>query len=264
MLPINRIGMDVELVDPDLIMTNMNTTEKITSSAFSKDPAQEREFLRYAEDFLVRRGLIANTLGNMAVRVRDNAYPEHGVVYTKRRGICLGRNDVERLGSLEVITDRLLSGSIPPSNGHKMSRAIFAIRKDANAVIRTMPISSSAIFRKTRNFHSGSCPVTLLSSLVLSTTFARGVNIETDPAQMESTIADSNCFVMPNHGLTTVGRTLSEAYNRHTAFLSEVWRLILAIIAKSDEAATLKCVDESNTRRHYELSEQILNGGPLK
>jgi L-fuculose-phosphate aldolase len=207
----------------------MKVAKKPTTKIYQKDPAREHEFLRYAE-FLVRRGLIANTLGNMAVRVPDGSYPEHGVVYTKRRGVSLEEMTPADLVVTDVQTGRLLSGSISPSNGHKMNRAILAARKDANAVIHTH--SDVVIGYFSQNAAVPFRFVSIDTALVLGappTILPVGVNIETDPAQVEQVMLQSNCFVMPNHGLVTIGRNL-----------------------------------DAQTRRHYELSEQILNDGAPK
>ncbi|MCX7231554.1 MAG: hypothetical protein NTW15_21555 [Burkholderiales bacterium] len=73
------------------------------------------------------------------------------------------------------------------------------------------------------------------------------LDVEADVAPVAGFIADTNTVVLVGHGVTSLGRTLSEAYHRLNAFVSEVRRNILA-----EQLAALK-----GTRPAYRSDEEI-------
>jgi L-fuculose-phosphate aldolase len=54
------------------------------------------------------------------------------------------------------------------------------------------------------------------------------LDVENDVGPIADFIAHTNALVMENHGLTTLGRSLSEAYHRLNTLTSEIRRNILA------------------------------------
>ena len=54
------------------------------------------------------------------------------------------------------------------------------------------------------------------------------LDVENDVGPIADFIAHTNSLVMENHGLTTLGRSLSEAYHRLNTLTSEIRRNILA------------------------------------
>jgi len=227
---------------------------------YKKQVSVEEELIRYA-GYLVRRGLVCHTLGNIAIRVPDAAYPDTGVVYTKSRGISLEEMTAEDVIVTEIESDRMLAGSVPPSNGHQLARAIMACRKDVNAVIHTHPDLVVAYFsqlsEKVFSFVSMDTALVLGAPIKI---LPRWLNLESDTRMVNQILSDTNCFVMPTHGLTTVGRHLSEAYHRHTAFLSELHRIILAMAIKQNEHAPIVYMNDSDTQKFYSLGNQIIYG----
>lgn len=229
-------------------------------TAFQKDPAVEKELLRYAR-FVSRRGLVSNTFGNLAVRVRNDILPEQGVVYTKCRGVSLEEMSRQHIIVTDVEHNKLIFGSIPPSNGHQMNRAILACRPDVNAVIHTHPDWVIAFFSQI------DMPifrfVSIDSALVLGAPpriLPQKINLEADTGGILEFVAGTNCLVMPNHGLTTVGSSLSEAYHRHTAFLAEVRRIALAMWIRRGSIDDVAFVDDDETQQLYMLGGRIIYG----
>jgi ribulose-5-phosphate 4-epimerase/fuculose-1-phosphate aldolase len=190
------------------------------------DPAIGAELLRYAHR-LAARGYIHNTLGNIAVRV---AHPEHahGVAYTKHAGISLEEMGIENIVITEVATSRLLYGSRLTSVGHNLNREILRLRPDINAVIHVHDDASIAFFG------AGFSEVKVLSAdmpFILGKDphyLAGNVNVELDVAPVQEFIHDTNLIVLVGHGLTSLGRTISEAYHRLNSFTAEVRRNIEA------------------------------------
>jgi len=230
------------------------------SGYFEKDREVERQILRYAR-FLARRGLVSHTLGNIAVRIPHPGYPKTGVAYAKARGVSLEEMQLRHVAVTEIETDRLIAGETPPSLGHQLARAIFLYRPEVNAVIHTHSDIIIAYFSQTAEepfrFVSVDTPLVLGTPIRV---LPKGVNVESDARSVETLLGDTNCFVMPNHGLTTLGRTLSEAYHRHTAFLSEVARVITATMVAQGKRTEVCWVSDSDTNRFYELGDRIIYG----
>lgn len=225
-----------------------------------KDPKVVREILRYGR-YLVRRGFVANTLGNVAVRVADPSYPGTGIVYTKSQGVSLEEMTSRDVIVTDIAEGRVLAGDGKPSNGHQMSRAILTHRSDVNAVVHTHPDLVIAYFSQLPDqpfrFVSIDTAVVLGAAVKI---LPRALNLESNPREVKTWLAETNCFVMPTHGLTTVGRTLSEAYHRHTAFVSEVKRVLLSTLIRQAAGAPVLFVDETETLRHYELCDRLIYG----
>jgi L-fuculose-phosphate aldolase len=225
-----------------------------------KDPSVVREIIRYGR-YLVRRGFITNTLGNVAVRAADPLCPDTGVVYTKSLGVSLEEMTSRDVIVTEIATGRVLAGEGKPSNGHRMSRAILTHRGDINAVIHTHPDLVIAYFSQCadRPFQF----VSIDTAVVLGAPakiLPPDLNLESDPREVKTWLADTNCIVMPTHGLTTVGRTLSEAYHRHTAFVSEVNRVLMSTLIQQASGTSVSYVSETDTIRHYEMCDQLIYG----
>jgi L-fuculose-phosphate aldolase len=142
-----------------------------------------------------------------------------------------------------------------------MSRAILTHRGDINAVVHTHPDLVIAYFSQApdRPFQFVSIDTAVVLGAAVKI-LPRGLNLESDPREVKTWLADTNCFVMPTHGLTTVGRTLSEAYHRHTAFVSEVKRVLISSLIQQAAGAAVTFVSEADTIHHYELCNRLIYG----
>jgi ribulose-5-phosphate 4-epimerase/fuculose-1-phosphate aldolase len=183
--------------------------------------------LRYAR-MVVARGYVHNTLGNIAIRVADPGFAD-GVIYTKPAGISLEEVAVEDVVITDVPTGALLYGDRPTSVGHQLNREIFRLRPDVSGVIHVHLDESIALFA------SGAASELRVVSLEFPSVMGRPphrlpshVNVEQDVGPLKDFVADTNAILMDNHGVTTMGRTLSEAYHRLNTLAAEVRRNIMA------------------------------------
>jgi ribulose-5-phosphate 4-epimerase/fuculose-1-phosphate aldolase len=185
------------------------------------------QFLRYAR-LVADRGYIHNTLGNMAIRA---PHPDHahGVAYTKHAEISLEEMGMENIVITEIETSRLLYGSRTTSIGHNLNREILRLRPDIGAVIHVHDDATIAFF--------GSGAFREVKVLSLDLPFILGkpphyvpanVDVEADVGPVRSFIAGTNLVVLLGHGITALGRTVSEAYHRLNSFTAEVRRNIEA------------------------------------
>jgi ribulose-5-phosphate 4-epimerase/fuculose-1-phosphate aldolase len=192
-------------------------------------PFDERvahELLRYAR-MVVARGYIHNSLGNIAVRVSHPGFP-HGVAYTKHAEVSLEEMTIDNVVVTDIPTPTLLHGTVPTSVGHNLSREILRLRADINAVIHAHHDETIAFFA------SGPKELRVLS-LEFPYVMAMPphivpshLDVENDVGPIADFIARTNSLVMENHGLTTLGRSLSEAYHRLNTLTSEIRRNVLA------------------------------------
>jgi len=184
-------------------------------------------FLRYAS-MVSARGYIHNTLGNMVVRAPHPDF-EHGVAYTKHAEVSLEEMSMANLVVTDISSSRLLYGTRVTSVGHNLNREILRLRPDINAVIHVHDDATIAFF--------ASGGFNRLGVLSLDMPFILGkwpfyvdahMDVEDDVGPVAGFIQDTNTVVLLGHGVTTLGRTLSEAYHRLNSFTSEIRRNIQA------------------------------------
>jgi L-fuculose-phosphate aldolase len=193
--------------------------------AFDRDVAER--LLRYAR-MVVARGYVHNSLGNIAIRVPHEAF-EHGVVYTKHAEVSLEEMSIDNVVITDVPTGALLHGTVLTSVGHNLNREILRLRPDIGAVIHAHHDETIALFA------SGAVKELRPLSLEFPYVMAKPpyvvpshLDVEADVSPIAGFIQDTNAVVMENHGVTTLGRSLSEAYHRLNTLASEVRRVALA------------------------------------
>jgi ribulose-5-phosphate 4-epimerase/fuculose-1-phosphate aldolase len=215
-------------------------------TAISLDPDVGREFVRYAH-LVAGRGYIHNTLGNIVRRVAHADF-SHGLAYTKHAEISLEEMDESNIVITDVPTSRIVWGERMTSVGHNLSREILRLRPDINATIH---VHDDAVLSL---YSSGAPPE--FKVLSLDPPFVLGkpvhfvpshVDVEADVSSVASFVHDTNAVILVGHGLTTFGRTLSEAYHRLNTLTAEVRR----VLAAEQHAAV------SGTRPAYRAPHEI-------
>jgi ribulose-5-phosphate 4-epimerase/fuculose-1-phosphate aldolase len=185
------------------------------------------QLLTYARR-LTARGYIHNQLGNIAVRVPHRDH-EHGVIYTKHSGVSLEDATAENIVITDVPTGALLYGRVPTSIGHQLNREILRLRPDVNAVIHVHHDETIALFasRAVKELR----PLSLEFPLIMGkppVVLPSHVDVEQDVGPVGGFIEGTNAIVMENHGVTTLGATLAEAYYRLNSLAAEVRRIAQA------------------------------------
>jgi len=191
------------------------------------DPALVETFLRYAR-LLAARGYVHNTLGNVVIRAPHADYP-HGVAYTKHAEISLEEMQAENVVITDIPTSRVLYGEKLTSIGHNLSREILRLRPDIHATIHVHDDALISLL--------GSGAVKEVRMLSLDPPFVLGkpvhyvpahVDVEADVSGVQDFIHGTNSVVLVGHGVTSLGRTLSEAYHRLNTLTAEARRNIEA------------------------------------
>jgi L-fuculose-phosphate aldolase len=142
-----------------------------------------------------------------------------------------------------------------------MNRRILELRSDVNCVMHVHIDHVIAYFSVLDDV-----PFNLISAdagLVLQapvTVLEPTLNIESDVASIESFIDSTNCVVMPNHGVTTMGRSASEAYHRLTTLSAEVARIIAAGQVAAAWDRKINYVSAEETAEMYAAGEAVIYG----
>jgi ribulose-5-phosphate 4-epimerase/fuculose-1-phosphate aldolase len=194
---------------------------------FAFDRTVAETLIRYGR-MTVARGYVHNSLGNIAIRVPHPTYPD-GVAYTKHAGVSLEEMTVANVVVTEIPTGRLVHGTVPTSVGHQLNREILRLRPDINAVIHVHHDETIALF--------ASGAMTEVKALSLEYPYVLGkdpyivpshLDVEMDVGPIRDFIRDTNTVIMVRHGITTLGRHVSEAYHRLNTLTSEIRRIVLA------------------------------------
>jgi L-fuculose-phosphate aldolase len=221
------------------------------------DEAIAHRLLTYARR-LVARGYVHNTLGNLAIRARHPDFAD-GVVYTKHAEISLEEMTQDHVVVTDIPGGRLLHGATLPSVGHQLNREILRLRPDIDGVIHvhhdeTIAFFASGAFAQLRvvsvefPYVMGKPPHRLASH----------VDVEQDVAPVREFIGETNAILMDNHGVTVLGRSLSEAYHRLNTLVSEIRRNIQAEQLAALRGTEVHYVDPAAVDWMYSVADHVI------
>jgi ribulose-5-phosphate 4-epimerase/fuculose-1-phosphate aldolase len=207
---------------------------------------------------VVARGYIHNSLGNIAIRVPHPGFPD-GIVYTKHAEVSLEEMTLANVVITDIPSGKLLHGTVTTSVGHQLNREILRLRPDINAVIHVHHDETIA-FLATRAFKE-----LKVVSLEFPYVMARAphivgshLDVEQDVSPIKGFIQNTNSVVMENHGVTTLGRTISEAYHRLNTLTSEVRRNVLVEILSSLKGSDPSYLGQEAVDWMYQYAERVI------
>lgn len=221
------------------------------------DPAIVETFLRYARR-LAARGYVHNTLGNIVMRAPHPDYP-HGVAYTKHAELSLEEMEVGNIVITDIPTSQVLYGGRMTSIGHNLSREILRLRPDIQATIHVHDDALISLL--------GSGAVKEVGMLSLDPPFVLGkpvhyvpahVDVEADVSGVKDFIQNTNSVVLVGHGVTTLGRNVSEAYHRLTTLTAEARRNIDAELLAAATGTRPAYRSEAEVQAMYRHAEAII------
>jgi ribulose-5-phosphate 4-epimerase/fuculose-1-phosphate aldolase len=210
----------------------MDTAEPLYQvNEYAPDPTVQFDrtiadkFVRYAH-MLAARGYVQSTLGGMVIRVPHPNYAD-GLAYAKPAGVSLEEMSVDDVVITDIPYGRVLHGNAATSVGHQMNREILRLRPDVNCVIHLHHDETFALLAAGREeIKSFSLTFSYLMQKPIAYLPAH-LNVEEDVAPIKTFIEGTNCIVMARHGITILGRTVSECYHRVNSYASEVKRQIM-------------------------------------
>ncbi len=221
------------------------------------DPAIAKTFIKYAR-LVAARGYIHNTLGNIVIRVPHPDYP-HGVAYTKHAELSLEEMEVENIVITDIPTSKILLGDKVTSIGHNLSREIVRLRPDIQATIHVHDDALLSFF--------GSGAYREVKTISLDLPFVLGkpihyvpahVDVEADVGSVKDFIGNTNSVVLLGHGVTTLGRNVSEAYHRLNSLTAEVRRNIDAELLAARAGSKPNYRSDDEIQAMYRFAESII------
>ncbi len=227
------------------------------AASVSLDPAVARTFIKYAR-LVAARGYIHNTLGNIVMRVAHPDYP-HGVAYTKHAELSLEEMEAENIVVTDIPSSRILLGEKVTSIGHNLSREILRLRPDIHATIHVHDDALLSFF--------GSGAFREVKTISLDLPFVLGkpihyvpahVDVEADVSSVKDFIGNTNSVVLLGHGVTTLGRNVSEAYHRLNSLTAEVRRNIEAELLAHKLGSRPQYRSEEEIQAMYRFAESII------
>ena len=216
-----------------------------------------RSFIKYAH-LVAGRGYVHNTLGNMVMRAPHPDFP-HGLAYTKHAEISLEEMELENIVITDVPTSRIVWGERMTSVGHNLSREILRLRPDINATLHVHDDAAIALL--------GSGAPHDFKVLSLDPPFVLGkpvhfvpahVDVEADVSSVASFVQDTNSIVLVGHGITTMGRNISEAYHRLNTLTAEMRRCIVAELVGTLKGTTPAYRAQAEIEAMYRFAERII------
>jgi ribulose-5-phosphate 4-epimerase/fuculose-1-phosphate aldolase len=227
------------------------------AASVSLDPAVARTFIKYAR-LVAARGYIHNTLGNIVIRVPHPDFP-HGVAYTKHAELSLEEMEAENIVVTDIPSSRILLGERVTSIGHNLSREILRLRPDIHATIHVHDDALLSFF--------GSGAFREVKTISLDLPFVLGkpihyvpahVDVEADVSSVKDFIGNTNSVVLLGHGVTTLGRNVSEAYHRLNSLTAEVRRNIEAELLAQKLGSRPQYRSEEEIQSMYRFAESII------
>lgn len=221
------------------------------------DPEIGRTLLKYAR-LLAARGYVHNTLGNIVIRAAHPEYPD-GVAYTKHAELSLEEMELENIVITDIPTSRILYGGKVTSIGHNLSREILRLRPDIHATIHVHDDALIALL--------GSGAFTEVKMLSLDPPFVLGkpvhyvpghVDVEADVTGVQQFIQNTNSVVLVGHGITTLGRNVSEAYHRLNTLAAEARRNISAELLAATKGSRPHYRGQVEIESMYRFAESII------
>ena len=221
------------------------------------EPKVGEQFIKYAR-LLSARGYIHNTLGNMVIRVPHPDF-KHGLAYTKHAEVSLEEMEIDNIVITDIPTSRIIRGERITSVGHNLSREILRLRSDIDAVIHVHDDATIALL--------GSNITTEFNIISLDPPFVLGkpvhfvpahVDVEADVSSVEEFVQNTNSLVLVGHGITTMGRNISEAYHRLNTPTAEVRRTILAEQLAYSKGTIPAYRSNEEVQSMYRFAEKII------
>lgn len=213
--------------------------------------------LRYAR-MLVARGYVHNSLGNLAIRVPHPDF-EHGVAYTKHAEVSLEEMTLDNVVITEIPTGALLHGTVPTSVGHNLNREILRLRPDIHAVMHVHHDETIALLA------SGALKELRVLSLEFPYVMAKPpyvvpshLDVEQDVGPVGDFIQGTNSVLMENHGVTTLGRTVSEAYHRLNTLTSEARRNVMTTLLAAAAGSEIHAIAPDAVDWMYRHAESVI------
>jgi L-fuculose-phosphate aldolase len=169
---------------------------------------------------LYERGLIAGSEGNVSARLDTN------VILATTAGVCKG--DIDESHVVALTGDgQVLDPNRIPSTEIRMHLALYAQRPDVAAVVHAHPPTATGFAVAGEDFMAPVLPELVYQVGPVPLVPYGQPGTDALPERIAPFAREHDAFLLANHGVTTVGRSLDEALHRMES-LEQGARIILA------------------------------------
>jgi len=157
---------------------------------------------------LSERGLVAGTDGNISVRLDSDR------VLITPGGLPKGELSPDDIVVIDI-NGKKLQGRLEASSEMLMHLFVYKNRPEVTACVHAHPPYTTAFAVTGIDLADDILPEVVVFVGTIPLTDYAPPGTEAVPRVLEPHIEKQNAFVLRNHGLLTIGRTLEEAYHRH-------------------------------------------------
>jgi len=157
---------------------------------------------------LYERGMLVSTEGNISVRLDDTR------IMVTPSGLTKGRLSPEDMVIVDV-SGKYLEGKNRASSELLMHLFIYKNRPEITACVHSHPPFATSFSVAGIPLVDDILPEVILLIGNIPLTEYAPPGTKAVPKSLEPYIESCNAFLLRNHGLLTVGRTLDEAFNHH-------------------------------------------------
>lgn len=156
---------------------------------------------------LAQRGMVAGTDGNISVRLDADR------ILITPSGVAKGYLTAEDLVLVDI-SGKKLQGKPEPSTEMRMHLFVYQNRPEIQACVHAHPPYSTSFAVAGLELPDDILPEVVLFVGKIPLTDYAPPGTDEVPRSLAPHIESTNAFLLRNHGLLTIGRSLDEAYNR--------------------------------------------------
>ncbi len=176
-------------------------------SLMSSEFDLKKDIIRFGQQ-LAEKQMVAGSDGNISARIDETQ-----IVITPS-GFAKGRLEIDDLVVVDM-SGRVIKGKYQPSSEMAMHLFAYQKRPDIGACIHAHPPYATAFAVAGVKLESDILPEVVVFVGDIPLTAYAPPGTEAVPKALAPFIEKNNAFLLSNHGLLTIGRSLTEAYNRH-------------------------------------------------
>lgn len=173
------------------------------SSPFTK----KNEIVEFGH-LLYKQKLVSGTDGNLSVRLDDDR------ILITPSGKAKGRLSAENIVTVDI-NGKKLQGTLNPSSEIAMHTFVYQNREDINACVHSHAPYATSFAVAGIELSEDVLPEVVLFIGGIPLTEYAPPGTDAVPKSLEPHIEKNNVFLLRNHGLLTIGKSIEEAYNRH-------------------------------------------------
>jgi L-fuculose-phosphate aldolase len=198
---------------------------------------------------LYEKGFVAATDGNLSIRRND------GNIFITGSGLQKGFLKESDLAVIDSEGNKI-SGERHPSSEKAMHLFVYKSRPDIMACCHAHPPYSTAYSIAGRPLPSNILPEVIISVGDIALTDYAPPGTEAVPRSLEKYIHTHEAFILRNHGVLTIGRTMEEAYNR-----MEIVEHYAKIVYIAANIGPLNFIDTEEINRLKKIKESLDRNG---